>query len=62
MERGERGMRMQWMRRQVMEHNIYRWAACVLGDLRELRLENAEGVDVRQPGPVSVPAKHRKLA
>jgi len=25
---------------QVMEHNIYRWAACVLGDLRELRLEH----------------------
>jgi trehalose 6-phosphate synthase len=62
MERGERGMRMQWMRRQVMEHNIYRWAARVLGDLRELRLENAEGVDARQLGPVSVPTKHRKLA
>ena len=27
------------MRRQVMEHNIYRWAANVLGDLRELRME-----------------------
>ena len=30
-------MRMQRMRRQMMEHNVYRWAASVLGDLRELR-------------------------
>ena len=31
------------MRRQVMEYNIYMWAAKVLGDLRELRLESSEG-------------------
>jgi trehalose 6-phosphate synthase len=35
---------MHRMRRQVMEHNVYRWAANVLGDLRELRIET---VDVR---------------
>jgi trehalose 6-phosphate synthase len=41
----ERQLRMQRMRRQVMEHNVYRWAANVLGDLRELRIETP---DVRQ--------------
>ena len=32
-------LRMRRMRRQVMEHNIYRWAASVLGALREIRIE-----------------------
>jgi trehalose 6-phosphate synthase len=41
----DRRIRMQRMRRQVMEHNVYRWAANILGDLRELRIEN---LDVRQ--------------
>ncbi|HEU5351005.1 MAG TPA: trehalose-6-phosphate synthase [Terracidiphilus sp.] len=40
MNRAERRMRMRRMRRQVMEHNIYRWAASVLGALRELRIES----------------------
>ncbi len=55
MSRDERRQRMQRMRRQVMEHNIYRWAARVLGDVRELRLESAEGVDLNYAGPASVP-------
>ena len=38
----DRRLRMQRMRRQVIEHNVYRWAANVLGDLRELRIEAAE--------------------
>ncbi|HEX8813596.1 MAG TPA: trehalose-6-phosphate synthase [Terracidiphilus sp.] len=42
MEYIERHQRMARMRRQVLEHNVYRWAASVLGDLRELHLENAE--------------------
>jgi len=42
MSREDRQQRMQRLRRQVMEHNIYLWAASVLGDLRELRLEDAE--------------------
>lgn len=28
------------MRQYVMHHNIYRWAANILGDLRELRLQS----------------------
>jgi trehalose-6-phosphate synthase len=42
MSRGERRDRMVRMRRQVMEHNIYLWAASIFGDLRELRLEQGE--------------------
>jgi alpha,alpha-trehalose-phosphate synthase [UDP-forming] len=47
MNRAERRRRMRRMRRQVMEHNIYFWAASILGDLRELRLEQPEGVGVK---------------
>jgi len=51
MSRPERRQRMQRMRRQVMEHNIYLWAASVLGDLREIRLEDAEGTELSRPEP-----------
>ena len=56
MNRDERRQRMQRMRRQVMEHNIYRWAANVLGDLRELRLEHAMARRSSASRPVAVPA------
>jgi trehalose-6-phosphate synthase len=49
---------MRRMRRQVMEHNIYRWAANVLGDLRELRLEGGEGIEIHRAAPVSEHALH----
>jgi trehalose 6-phosphate synthase len=42
MSRNDRRARMRQMRRQVMEHNIYLWAASVLGDLRELRIDTME--------------------
>jgi trehalose-6-phosphate synthase len=47
--------RMRRMRRQVNEHNIYRWAASILGDLRELRLEGTDAAEVRRTSPVPVP-------
>ncbi|MFZ0746275.1 MAG: trehalose-6-phosphate synthase [Terracidiphilus sp.] len=65
MDRAERRLRMQRMRRQVAEHNIYRWAANVLGALRELRLENSDGVEELSPGPVTEDMRdqpHRRLA
>jgi len=65
MSRGERRSRMQRMRRHLMEHNVYRWAANILGDLRELRMENPERVDPGPVGPQSISAEdelHRKLA
>jgi hypothetical protein len=37
-----------------MDHNVYRWAANVLGDLHELRLDG-QAFGFRKPGPVSVP-------
>jgi trehalose-6-phosphate synthase len=59
MNREERRQRMQRMRRQVMEHNIYRWASNVLGDLRELRLESVEGVSYMGPASVPLPDAER---
>lgn len=49
----ERRERMLRMRLQVMEHNIYRWAANVLGALRDLRLERQA---TPQPFPVEADA------
>jgi trehalose 6-phosphate synthase len=65
MNRGERRMRMQRMRHHVMDHNIYRWAASILGDLHELRMETPGVPDVAHARPVSiapVEVEHRKLA
>jgi len=45
MNRIERHARMQRMRRHILEYNVYRWAASILGDLRELRIENGEALD-----------------
>jgi trehalose 6-phosphate synthase len=65
MDRGERQMRMQRMRRHVMEHNVYRWAASILGDLRELRMEYTEDAGMSR-GVLAVALvgseEHRKLA
>ena len=51
MDREERRMRMQRMRHHVMDHNIYRWAASVLGDLRDLRMETPAAADLSQTLP-----------
>jgi trehalose 6-phosphate synthase len=58
----ERRERMHRMRRQVMEYNIYMWAAKVLGDLRDLRLEPYEGAELGRvaPSAVSTPAMAAK--
>jgi len=61
----ERRIRMQRMRRHVMEHNVYRWAASVLGDLRDLRIEVLEHTSGGRPEPQLVHSKdgpHRKWA
>jgi alpha,alpha-trehalose-phosphate synthase [UDP-forming] len=58
MNRVERRNRMRRMRRQVMEHNIYLWAANVLGDLRELRIDSMEDAEAnaRRIAPYVAPA------
>jgi alpha,alpha-trehalose-phosphate synthase [UDP-forming] len=43
MQPEEKQMRMQRMRKQVREHNVYRWAGSLIGDLCEVRLDVAEG-------------------
>lgn len=53
MSRPERRMRMRRMRRQVMEHNIYRWAASVLGALREIRIEGGAASTAQETGPAT---------
>jgi trehalose 6-phosphate synthase len=63
MDRAERRDRMQRMRRQVMENNIYRWAANVLGALREIRLEDSAGPEAPASNPIAIvptePAQRR---
>jgi trehalose 6-phosphate synthase len=48
MPEAEQAQRMEWMRRAVREHNIYRWAANLLSDLTEIRIEAAERAEARQ--------------
>jgi len=65
MDRGERRLRMQRMRHHLMDHNVYHWAASILGDLRELRMESPGANALIRALPASVsPAEvvHRKLA
>jgi len=65
MGRDERRERMQQMRRQVMENNIYHWAASVLDALRKIRLEDSFGKDVNVPpanSAVSSETAQSKLA
>src|SRR6267142_1125994 len=44
----EQARRMQRMRRMVREHNIYRWAANLLSDLTEIRVDLKERVEASQ--------------
>jgi len=66
MPRSERRVRMQRMRRQVMENNVYRWAASILGDLSDLRMEDWEAAGANRVGPSmvihSAGGDRRKLA
>ena len=55
MSPGERRLRMERMRHQVKEHNVYRWASNVLTDLCAVRLET----DASSYSPTET---HRKLA
>jgi len=54
MNRAERRTRMQRMRRHLMENNVYRWAANILGDMRELRMERDEHAHLGPAGPEAV--------
>jgi trehalose 6-phosphate synthase len=65
MDRTERRTRMQRMRRRVMDHNIYRWAASILGDLSEMRIKSPGEADpnhAQPPSALPAEAANRKLA
>ena len=47
MDPEEKRLRMQRMRRVVREHNIYRWAASLVWELSEVRLDRPETLKVR---------------
>ncbi len=49
MPEAEQAKRMHWMRHAVREHNIYRWAANLLSDLTEIRIEATERSEARLP-------------
>jgi trehalose-6-phosphate synthase len=44
----EQARRMQQMRTNVREHNVYRWAAHLLSDLTEIRIDAPERMEVPQ--------------
>jgi trehalose 6-phosphate synthase len=48
MPEAEQATRMQRMRHNVREHNIYRWAAHLLSDLTEIRIEIPDRVETTQ--------------
>ncbi len=48
----DRSARMMRMRRVVKEHNIYRWAANLIAELAEVRLETMDSRKASQPGVI----------
>ncbi len=48
MNAGERRQRMQRLRREVREHNVYRWASNLITELCEMPVETAEGLSSRR--------------
>jgi trehalose 6-phosphate synthase len=44
----EQARRMQRMRHTVREHNVYRWAANLLSDLTEIRVDLPERAETHQ--------------
>jgi trehalose 6-phosphate synthase len=61
MPEDEQATRMRHMRKTIREHNIYRWAASLLSDLTEIRIDLQERVEVlpRQEEPRHVEAEHQ---
>jgi hypothetical protein len=43
---------MQRMRKVVRDHNVYRWAAELISELSEIRLESPEGVQAVEAFPL----------
>lgn len=52
MSEEEQGTRMRHMRDNIREHNIYRWAASLLSDLTEIRIDVPEQVEATSSAAV----------
>ena len=50
----EKQERMQRMRKLVRENNVYRWAATLIGELCDVRLENTNASNERFRAGASV--------
>jgi trehalose-6-phosphate synthase len=53
MDPEERRARMRRMRHTVLEHNVYRWAANLIGALSEIRLEEPDSAALKRTHPGS---------
>jgi trehalose-6-phosphate synthase len=45
MSSDEQAARMRHMRTSVREHNVYRWAASLLSDLTDIRIDTPDRVE-----------------
>jgi trehalose-6-phosphate synthase len=54
MSSDEQSSRMQHMRSSVREHNVYRWAASLLSDLTDIRIDTPDRLESSEPLPLTV--------
>jgi trehalose 6-phosphate synthase len=54
MDPGEKKARMQRMRRAVKENNVYRWAASLIGELCEMRIDHRDSPSEESPTLVAM--------
>jgi len=55
----EQALRMRRMRANVKDHNVYRWAANLLSDLTEIRIDTPERIELpSQPGEEQEEVRH----
>jgi len=62
MDAQERHLRMQRMRRNVREHNVYRWAGNLITDLSEIRIEQLKPEETLEHGEEVRSAPSSRLA
>jgi len=48
MEPEDRKARMVRMRKMIKEHNVYRWAGDLIGNVCEMRLDNQQSIDAQK--------------
>jgi trehalose 6-phosphate synthase len=53
MSEEEQGTRMRRMRENIREHNVYRWAASLLSDLTEIRIDSPERAETAESASAS---------